>query len=115
MKFLTINNLGKSDIICSLEHSSGKLIWHGHKSNIQESILTQTLQYYYDKLNSRFLFIDYHKWATIYGKSYLQSWMTECFFYEKQQSLGLKKSYDTLLQLMNDEFGSFRKFNIIEL
>lgn len=115
MKYLTINNLEDRNIVCALEKIEGEIIYSGHKSAINDKVLAHILQYYYDKFNSRFLFVNYMTWKKIYNLEPFDTTMTNCLFSESNYQSGLKKSYNSLMDLMRNEFGRFQKINIIQL
>lgn len=115
MSYLTINNLEDRNIICTLEKVEGDIIYSGHKMAIDEKVLAHILQYYYDKFNSRFMFVNYMTWKKIYSLKSFDATMTACLFSESNYQSGLKKSYTSLIDLMGIEFGKFQKINIIQI
>lgn len=116
MKRIIINNLEERNIVCSIyDDIEGDIIYSGHKMAINEKVLPHVLQYYFDKFNSRFLFLNYMSWKKLYNLEPFQPTMTNCLFTEPNSSSGFRKSYESLLELMNKEFGKFQKITIAQI
>lgn len=115
MKYLVINNLEERNIVCALEKVEGRILYSGHKLAIEDKVLPQVLQYYYDKFNSKFMFVNYLLWKKNYNLQPFNHTMTNCLFSEPNHQNGFKKSWSSLLDLMSGEFGKFQKINIVQL
>lgn len=115
MKYIVINNLEERNIVCTVDKIDGRLIWAGHKLAIDDKILPRVLQYYYDKFNSKFMFVNYLLWKKNYNLKPLEHTMTSCLFSDANYQNGFKKSWTSLIDLMGTEFGKFQKINIVQL
>jgi hypothetical protein len=115
MSYIIVNSLGINKIACSLEPIKGRNIYFGHKSKIEKDILSNVIMYYYDKSKSRFLFMDYLKWNKIYNLEDDGNKVLECLFPDSNATKGLETSYFSLLDLMKEKYGNFKKINFTEI
>jgi len=92
----------------------GDSLYSGHKRGVGGDVLRVALHYYYDRLKSRFLFVDYCKWDERYGAEPIRQDMTGCLFEDGEPSRGLLRSYETLLDLAGRRFGNFKKISFVK-
>ena len=92
----------------------GHALYSGHKHGVGGEVLKDALHYYYDRLKSRFLFVDYCKWEDKYGAEPIRQDMTGCMFEDGDAARGLFRSYETLLDLAGRRFGRFKKISFVK-
>jgi hypothetical protein len=112
MRHVVVNNMGDRVIRLCLDPSDGEVIYSGHKLGIDQSVLSEVLQYYYDKSSGRFMFLDYVRWDRANGTSPGIPGMSGCLFSDAPEK-GLVRSYESLLELATSKLGRFRKIQIV--
>lgn len=115
MSYIVSNKTPNIEIRVSFEEIEGTSIFTGHILAIPDDLLATILTYSYERYTNRYFFVDYVIWDEKYQMQPLTSQMTDCYFNHRDNLEGLKKSFDTLLKLMEIKFGKSRRIYIVEI
>lgn len=115
MSYIVSNKTPNVEVRVSLEEIEGRTIYNGHVLAIPDNILDQILTYSYERYTNRYFFVDYVIWDEKYQMQPLTSQMTDCYFNHRDNLEGLRKSFDTLLKLLQSKFGKSRRIYIVEI
>jgi len=115
MDYIISNITNKGEIRISNHEIEGRLIYNGHKLAIPDEILSYIIYYTHEKYNNSYHFLNYKKWKEIYNLERINPLMTECWFMESNTRKALLNSYDTLLDILKDSMGDFKKIYIVEI
>jgi hypothetical protein len=115
MEYIVSNILIKGEYRISTRQIEGKEIFQGHKLAIPDYLLPHILFYTHEKFRNQYYFLDYTKWRELYNYETLNNKMTDCWFSDKNIKSSLMRSYQTLLDTLEKEFGTFRKIYITQI
>jgi hypothetical protein len=115
MEYIVSNILPKGEFRISTRQIDGKNIFEGHKLATPDYLLPHILFYTHEKFRSQYYFLDYNKWRELYKFETLSNKMTGCWFSDKNVKGSLMRSYHTLLDALEKEFGTFRTIYITQI
>lgn len=114
MDYIVSNLTPKGEIRVSNKEIEGRLLWSGHRLAIPDGLLSHILNYNYEKFKNTYYFLDYKKWKDVYNFDTLKPGMNQCWFTNSDSRKALLKSYDTLLEVVNEVLGDTKKIFVIE-
>lgn len=114
MNYIVSNYYGKREVRVSFMPMDGSPIYSGHKLGIDDDILPSILLFKIERSTKKYFFIDYKKWNDIYSLQRINPMVTDCWISHSDKKKSMMESYNSLITLMDELYGSFKNIYIIE-